>query len=560
MQTDVGKGDSRMNMTDEKNITVRGIGVGSGSVSGPLYFLNAPATAVVRTYAGREAEWERLAEAVEQVRRNLHALADHARKTLGESEAEIFEIHEMLLEDEDFSDARRAYIERGECAEDAVWNAAELCATQLSALSDTYLRARAADLRDIAGQIRATLSGERGGALPDDGRAYVLVARDLAPSETVMLDKRRILGFVTFEGTPNSHTAILARAMGLPALVGAGEIDARFDGTVAHLSAEDGTLTLLPDAEATRAFALKEARSRRLAEERDAERRSVADKPALTRSGKRILIYANVGDLSEAADAKGFGADGIGLLRSELLYLTLDRCPTEEELYNSYRAVAEIMGERRVVIRTLDIGADKRIGYLKLPTEENPALGFRGVRISLARRELFKTQLRAILRASAHGRIAIMIPMVVSVEEVRSCRECLRECSKELTQEGVAHEREPEFGIMIETPAAAVMSEELAEEVDFFSVGTNDLLQYTLATDRQNAAVAHICEENREPVLRLIEQSARAIHKAGGWIGICGELAGDLTLTSRFVAMGIDELSVSPPYLSDVRLAVCECD
>ncbi len=554
----MGKGYSRM-MSEEKNLTFRGIGVGHGCASGNVHIYQPEARGKRHVYAGVARERERLAEALTQVHERLLALAARTRAELGAGEAEIFEIHDMLLDDEDLAAAMQEKIDSGERAEEAVRLAAEEYADRLRALSDPYLRARAADLGDLSRQLQNALAGEEASLLPDDGRSYLLVARDLAPSETVTLDQSRILGFVTFEGSPNSHTAILARAMGIPALVGVGEIGAVYDGAYALLNAADGTLILSPDRATEEAFEKKKGEVNALAAEHDRYLRSLVNKPAITRSGRKVLIYANVGDGREVASALSHGADGIGLLRSEFLYLSLDRYPTEEELYRNYREIVEAMGGKRIVIRTLDIGADKRIGYFDLPQEENPALGFRGVRICLARRTLFKTQLRAILRASAHGSISVMVPMIVCAREVRECRAILEECCEELSREGRRFDRRIEFGIMIETPSAALMSEELAAEVDFFSVGTNDLLQYTLAADRQNAAVSSLCEENPEPVLRLIEMSAQAIHRHDGWIGICGELAADLHLTQRFADMGIDELSVSVPYLLGVRERVTEC-
>jgi phosphotransferase system enzyme I (PtsI) len=374
-----------------------------------------------------------------------------------------------------------------------------------------------------------------------------------------MLEKSLILGFVTFRGTPNSHTAILARAMGIPALVDVGEIDRSFDGALALLDAAENTLTVNPDDGQIAIFSEKQRREDRIAREHDRYLRSLINKPAVTRSGHRMLIYANIGDGDEAPGALSNGADGIGLLRSEFLYLECSDYPTEEHLFSAYRDIAERMQGKRTVIRTLDIGADKKIPYFGLPEEENPALGFRAIRICLAREELFKTQLRAILRASAFGRLSLMLPMIVSVDEVRQSKRLLCECMDELRRENKAFDAEIELGIMIETPAAAIMCEELADEVQFFSVGTNDLLQYTLAADRQNPALCRLCDENHEPVLRLIERAAEAIHRTGGWIGICGELAADLHLTQRFADMRIDELSVSPPYLLGVRGKVTEC-
>ncbi len=502
--------------------------------------------------------WDRLQAAIAKAIEQVEQIREKALRETGEEEAEIFEIHRMFLEDEDFLDAVKEEIGKGKCAEDALRAAtARFCET-LRALDDPYLSARTADLGDVSERILQILSGKE-----DDGfdgeEAFLLVADDLTPSQTVMLDKSRILGFVTFHGTPNSHTAILARAMGIPALIGTGEIDRRYDGELALLDAAAGTLTPCPTQAQLAAFRERQRADDRIAQDHDRYLRSLMNKPAVTQSGHRMMIYANIGDGAEVDAAISNGADGIGLLRSEFLYLGVDDYPSEEELFEAYRSVAVRMQGKRAIIRTLDIGADKKIAYFGLPEEENPALGFRAIRICLAREDLFKTQLRAILRASAYGRLSLMLPMIVSVDEVRQSRRLLEECMQELQSEGKPFDAELEFGIMIETPAAALMSRELAAQVDFFSVGTNDLAQYTLAADRQNPALSALCQENREPVLRLIEMSAQAIHRAGGWIGICGEMAADLDLTQTFADLRIDELSVSVPYLLGVRGRVTEC-
>lgn len=548
---------------NETSKLIEGIGVGNGKASGRLRFLASP-KAVDRqkpktAHSDARQEWERLSAALSLAEEQIGSLFRRALDTLGEEEARIFEIHGMLLRDDDLMDAVKDELEHGKSAEDALQAASERVCTMLEALNDPYLSARAADVRDVARQVSRCLSGEADNESIGDREPFILVADDLTPSETVMLEKSLILGFVTFRGTPNSHTAILARAMGIPALVDVGEIDRSFDGALALLDAAENTLTVNPDDGQIAIFSEKQRREDRIAREHDRYLRSLMNKPAVTRSGHRMLIYANIGDGSEVAAALSGGADGIGLLRSEFLYLECSDYPTEEHLFSAYRDVAERMQGKRTVIRTLDVGADKRIPYFGLPEEENPALGFRAIRICLAREELFKTQLRAILRASAFGRLSLMLPMIVSVDEVRQSKRLLCECMDELRRENKAFDAEIELGIMIETPAAAIMCEELADEVQFFSVGTNDLLQYTLAADRQNPALCRLCDENHEPVLRLIERAAEAIHRTGGWIGICGELAADLHLTQRFADMRIDELSVSPPYLLGVRGKVTEC-
>ncbi len=538
-----------------------GIGISTGKASGQLkFFRKKPIPSETKqTKNPDQSEEERLQASFEQVRLELSALKSRAKEEIGEEEAEIFEVHEMLLDDGDFTDAIQARISKGHSAESAIEEGCEEICKQLLELNDPYLSARAADIRDIAAQLLRALSGKTEAPEEPAPTSYILVADDLSPSETVTLDKSRILGFVTFAGTPNSHTSILARAMGIPALVGVGEIDASLDGSLALLDAAEGSLIVCPTDAQLADFEEKRTHENKIAREHDRYLRSLINKPAVTRSGHRMRIYANVGGSAEVDSAVECGADGIGLLRSEFLYLSLDRYPTEDELFSAYREIACKMQGKRIVIRTLDIGADKQIPYFDLPKEENPALGFRAVRICLARESVFKTQLRAILRASALGTISVMIPMIVSVDEVRKCRHLLDECMAELKHEGKSFDSKMEFGIMVETPAAAVMCRELAAEVDFFSVGTNDLTQYVLAADRQNPLLAGIAESNQEPILRLIREASAAIHERGGWIGICGELAADLRLTQRFADMEIDELSVSVPYLLGVREKVIEC-
>ena len=541
---------------------LHGMGISNGRVGGVLrFFKRQPqdSTTADSSFTSSCEERNRMQKALDDAKQEILALQKRTAEELGENEAQIFEIHAMLLEDEDLGEGLEREIARGSRAEEAVHITADQYVKMLGELNDPYLAARTADVRDIERRLLRLLSGTPDNSLQNETQPYILVADDLTPSETVTLKKELILGFVTFGGTPNSHTSILARAMGIPALVGVGEIDGAFDGHYAILDAADGSLTLSPDQATVDGFEKKLQSENEIAKEHERYLRTLINKPAVTRGGHRILIYANAESAAEAEAAEWNGAEGIGLLRSEFLYLSLDRYPTEQELFDSYCAVLNKMKGKRVVIRTLDIGADKRIAYFELPEEINPALGFRAVRICLAREKIFKDQLRAILRASAMGSLSVMIPMIVSVEEVRRCKALLEDCKRELAREGKKFDPQIEFGIMIETPAAAVMSRELAAEVDFFSVGTNDLAQYTLAADRHNPLVAELAEKNTEPTLRLIENAANAIHECGGWIGICGELAADLHLTQRFADMGIDELSVSPPYLLGVREKVTEC-
>lgn len=538
---------------------VRGTGIGEGCTVGVLRFLQTSLQKSDERGRGAHEERIRIYEAITKVKQSLSRLQKTAEDEIGAEAAEIFAIHKMLLEDEDLLERLESAIENGLSAEAAVRSAEEdLCAT-LAALDDPYLRARAADIRDVCSQLLSQLSGKTEGGEDASDTPYILVAQDLTPSQTVGLDRSQLLGFVTFEGSPNSHTAILARAMGIPALVCVGEISPAYNGCLALLDAAEGRLTLSPTEKEKESFLTRCAQNAKTAAQRKRTLQALRGKPAVTQSGHHILIYANVGGDEEVDTVLSQGADGIGLLRSEFLYLSLDRAPEEDQLYQSYRTVAERMQGRRVVIRTLDVGADKQVAYLSLPQEENPALGLRGVRLCLRERTLFCEQIRAILRASAHGKVALMLPMIVSVDEVRACRELIAECMQTLTNRGEDYDKNLEIGIMIETPAAAVMCEELSHEVDFFSVGTNDLLQYTLAADRQNPHVAELCRTEREPVLRLIASAAEAIHASGGWIGVCGELAADLSLTQRFCDMRVDELSVSTPYLLELRERVLAC-
>ena len=483
---------------------------------------------------------------------------EKAKKDMGEEEGKIFEIHIMLLEDDDLYSTIIEEIESKKNAEQAVSEASEKYAIMLKSLNDEYLSERAKDIRDIASQLISALTKKQKKKIINTS-PYILVAEDLTPSQTVSLDKDKILGFITFYGTPSSHTSILARAMGIPAIVGVGEIDLKYEDEYCLLDSESGEIIISPTVNEIAIFKEKEREQSRIAKEHESYLKELINKPAISKNGHRVLIYANIGSEKEAEGALLNGAEGIGLLRSEMLYLSLDRYPTEDELYQAYKEAVTEMKGRRVIIRTLDIGADKQIPYFNIPKEENPALGYRGVRICLDREDVFKIQLRAILRASAHGNASIMLPMIVSESEILRSRDLLEECKNELFEENYAFDSKIELGIMIETPASAIMSDVLAKHVDFFSVGTNDLTQYTLAVDRQNSKVSHIGEENREPILRLIKYAADQIHKKGGWIGICGELGADLTLTQSFVDMKIDELSVSSPYLLGVRKRVGEC-
>ncbi len=543
-----------------ENAVFKGIGISNGKVRGKIKFYNKEVRKTTGGIRGnKKQELERLDSARKRASEHIKALEKRALATLGEKEAQIFEIHAMLLEDEDFIASIVGEINGGKSAEEAIRITAKAYGEMLGALGDDYLAARQADIQDISAQLIKFLSGDVSVIQEKESEPYILVASDLTPSETVQLEASKILGFVTFGGTPSSHTAILARAMGIPALVGVGKIDYQYDGEEALLNAEKDTLIISPTEKEIQLFERERQEYNKIAKEHELYLRSVMNKPAVTRSGHKIMIYANIGSESEVASAISNGAEGIGLLRSEFLYLAKKDYPSEEELFSVYRDVAIKMQGKRVIVRTLDIGADKQIPYFDIPKEENPSLGYRAIRICLDRRELFKTQLRAILRASKFGRLSIMLPMIVSVEEVKESKALLEECKAELLTQGEGFDTKIELGVMIETPAAAIMSEVIAKEVDFFSVGTNDLTQYTLAADRQNPRVTHICDNNIEPVMRLIKTATDAIHRQGGWIGVCGEMAADLSLTQQLATIGVDELSVSVPYLLGVRGKVSEC-
>ena len=538
----------------------RGIGISNGKVKGKIKFWKQSLAKKHDDKAtNAQGELKRLEKAKKQALEEIKELEKKALLTLGPKEAEIFEIHGMLLEDEDFISSVAEEIKKGKSAVKAVEATSEIYCRMLGGLNDEYLSARQADIRDISSQLLRILSGGVSINDENDTEPYILVSSDLTPSETVRLDTGKILGFVTFGGTPSSHTAILARAMGIPALVGTGVIDPSYENEIGLLNAERGTLTLCPDKKELYEFEMERREHNKIATEHENYLRSVMNKPAVTQSGHKVMIYANIGSENDVPSALANGAEGIGLLRSEFLYLSKNTYPSENELFERYRDIAVKMQGKRVIVRTLDIGADKQIPYFDLPREENPALGYRAIRICLDRRDLFKTQLRAILRASAYGRVSVMLPMIVSLAEVVESKAIIEECKRELSTQGEAFDSKIEIGIMIETPSAALMSEELARKVDFFSVGTNDLMQYTLAVDRQNPRLTEICEKNSEPILRLIKMASDAIHENGGWIGVCGEMAADLSLIQRFVDMGIDELSVSAPYLLGVRGKVSEC-
>ena len=503
-----------------------------------------------------DAEMKRYTEARNTAAAQLQKLYDKALKEVGEANAAIFEVHQMMLEDEDYNESVENIIHSQMVnAEYAVASTADNFAQMFEAMDDDYMRGRAADVRDISERVITVLAGGAGSGLDSD-EPVIIAADDLAPSETVQLDKDKVLSFVTAHGSENSHTAILARTMGIPALIGTGiDLDETVDGKLGIVDGTNGVVYVDPDAE------LLEEMKKKQQEEQEKKRllQTLKGKENITLDGQKVMLYANVGNIKDLGIALQNDAGGIGLFRSEFIYLGQDHYPTEEEQFQIYKTVAETMAGRRVIIRTLDIGADKQCDYFELDKEDNPAMGLRAIRICLTRPEIFKTQLRALFRASVYGNINIMYPMIISVDEVRQIKAIVEEVKAELTEQGIEYGN-PAQGIMIETPASVMMSRELAEEVDFFSIGTNDLTQYTLAIDRQNSKLDKFFDSHHPAVLRMIQMTVENAHKAGIWCGICGELGADQALTKDFLAMGVDELSVSPGSILPLRKIILETD
>ena len=503
-----------------------------------------------------DAEMARYEAAREEAIGELQGLYDKALKEVGEANAAIFEIHQMMLQDDDYNESVENII-RSESvnADYAVAQTGDNFAQMFASMEDDYMRERAADVKDISERVLKILSGASRGFLSSD-EPVILLADDLAPSETVQINKDMVLSFVTVHGSLNSHTAILARTMAIPALVStAMPLEESFDGVLGIVDGNAGIIYVDPDEETIRLMQeklVKEQEKKELLE-------SLKGKDNVTLDGRTILLYANIGNIKDLALVRKNDAGGIGLFRSEFIYLESDHYPTEEEQFQIYKTVAQTMAGKRVIIRTLDIGADKQCDYFEMPAEENPAMGCRAIRICLTRPEIFKTQLRALFRASVYGKIAIMYPMIISVDEVRKIKEIVDVVKAELKAEDLEF-GDPEQGIMIETPAAAIMSDELAKEVDFFSIGTNDLTQYTLAIDRQNTQLDAFFDAHHPAVLRQIRMVVENAHKAGIWAGICGELGADQSLTKEFLAMGVDELSVSPGSILPIRKIVRETD
>ena len=532
-------------------ITIQGKGACGAIAIGRLSFFKRGEISVKRERVeDTKAELERFEAARQEAQSQLRALYDKALIEIGEANAQIFDIHQMMLEDLDYIDSVTNIIENQQMnAEYAVAVTADNFAMMFSSMDDEYMKERAADVKDVSNRVlRCFQQTADGTVLSGDG--LIICADDLSPSETVQLDKSKVLAFVTQKGSLNSHTAILARTMNIPAVIGAGEaLNPEFDGKPAVVDGYTGEVFIEPDADTLALLKLKQQED----EKKKALLQELKGKENITLDGRKINIFANIGGLSDIGAVLVNDAGGIGLFRSEFLYLENNNFPSEELQFATYKKVLESMAGKKVIIRTLDIGADKKIEYFDLDAEENPALGYRAIRICLTRQDIFKTQLRALYRASVFGNLSIMFPMIIAREEILEIKKIINEVKIELAAENVPFSDDVEIGIMIETPAAAVISDILAPEVDFFSVGTNDLTQYTLAIDRQNPKLDGFYDPHHESVLRLIQFAADSAHKNGKWIGICGELGADLSLTERFLKMGIDELSVSPSLVLSLR-------
>ena len=539
-------------------ISIQGKGVSQGVGIGPIYYYRR-ATTEVKAYevADVDAEWNRFKEAQATAIEQLGVLAEKTRVEVGEEEAFLFETHQMLAEDLDYEESIEGIIKEEKMnAEEAVSRTAEVFAEMFASMDDSYMRERAADVRDVSSRILNILCGVVQGGIDSDV-PVIVAADDLAPSETIQLDKSKILGFITAQGSGSSHTAILARTMGIPAIVGLGDsLKEEFEGREVIIDGATGLVAIDPDDE-TRVRLLRKRdellKQRQLLEQLKGEAN-------ITKDGKSIRVYCNIGEPEDVHAVHENDGGGIGLFRSEFLYLNSSTYPTEEEQFEAYKKVLTDMDGKEVIIRTCDIGADKQIDYFELPEEENPAMGLRALRISLARPDFFRTQLRALFRASAYGKLGIMFPMVTSVWEVREAKRLCESVKSELDAEGIPYSSEVEIGIMIETPAAAILSDRLAKEVDFFSCGTNDLTQYTLACDRQNNDLGRFYDPHHPAVIRLLKMVCDNAHANGIWVGICGELGADLDLTETFLAIGVDELSVSPRAVLPVRNAVRSID
>ncbi len=539
-------------------ITIQGKSVFGGVSIGKLMFYKRNEKVIKREHiSDADAEWKRFEAAKGQAVDQLKELYEKALEDVGEANAMIFEIHQMMLEDLDYLESIENIIRSQEVnAEYAVATTADNFAQMFASMDDAYMQGRAADVKDVSERVLDILCGVSAG-VKEMTEPCIIAADDLAPSETVQLDKSKVLGFATMYGSSNSHTAILARTMNIPAVIGLGEtLSSQYDGKMAVIDGFTGILYVDPDEETLARMQEKRAK--------DLEQKELLNqlkgKENVTRSGQKINVYANIGNVSDLGAVLRNDAGGIGLFRSEFLYLENSTFPTEEQQFAVYKQVAESMAGKKVIIRTLDIGADKQVDYFNLDKEENPALGYRAIRICLTRPEIFKTQMRALYRAAVYGNLSIMFPMIISVSEVKKIKEIIAEVQAELKAEGIPYKEDVELGVMIETPAAVMVSRELAKEVDFFSVGTNDLTQYTLAIDRQNQKLDTFYDPHHPAVLAMIKMAADNAHAEGKWIGICGELGADLELTEEFLKMGLDELSVSPALVLPLRKKIRECE
>ena len=539
-------------------ITIKGKSVFGGASIGKIMFYKRNEKVIKRTHVDDvDAEWKRFCDAKDTAVSQLKELYDKAIEDVGEANAMIFEIHQMMLEDLDYLESIENIIRTQEVnAEFAVATTADNFAQMFAAMDDAYMQGRAADVKDVSERVLDILCGVSGG-MKEMTEPCIIAADDLAPSETVQLDKSKVLGFATMYGSSNSHTAILARTMNIPAVIGLGEdLLTKYDGKMAVIDGFTGMLYIDPDEETMKVMEEKRAKD----QEQKALLEQLKGKENVTKSGQKINVYANIGNVSDVGAVLKNDAGGIGLFRSEFLYLENSDFPTEEQQFAVYKQVAENMAGKKVIIRTLDIGADKQVDYFGLDKEENPALGYRAIRICLTRKEIFKTQLRALYRAAMFGNISIMFPMIISVADVHEIKDIIEEVKEELKNEGIPFKDDVELGVMIETPASVMISRELAKEVDFFSVGTNDLTQYTLAIDRQNAKLDKFYDPHHPAVLAMIKMAADNAHAEGAWIGICGELGADLELTEEFLKMGLDELSVSPAMVLPLRKRIRECE
>ena len=537
-------------------ISIQGKGVSTGVAIGPLYFYQRAKSAIRRyEVEDPEAEWARFKAAQAKAMEQLGELAEKAREEAGDEAALLFETHQMMAEDMEYEEAIQAAVQENKLnAEAAVTDTAAQFADMFAAMEDPYFQARAADVKDVSSRIIAALTGVVQGGI-DSPVPVILAADDLAPSETVQLDKSKILGFITEGGSGSSHTAILARTMGIPAIIGVGDqIKPEYEGREVIIDGSTGNVVIEADADA-KAHLMKKMEEQKKTREM---LEKLKGQPNETLDGRSMRVYCNIGSPDDVPAVLANDAGGVGLFRSEFLYLNCDDFPSEDYQFEAYKKALADMDGREVIIRTLDIGADKQIGYFNMPHEENPALGNRALRICLNRPEIFHTQLRALYRASAFGKLGIMFPMVTSVWEVKEAKKMCERVKAELTKEGIPFSEDVEVGIMIETPAAAVMSDRLAKEVDFFSCGTNDLTQYTLACDRQNADLGRFFNPHHPAVLRLLKMVCDNAHKNGVWVGICGELGADLQLTETFLSIGIDELSVSPRSVLPLRQKIRE--